>query len=155
MMRASASITTPEQRDVADRTAEPAIAVWHSGVPTTLLPSMTISGGSASNIGTAGVYQLFADTVIQAEDTVILTLGKHTMRAGFQVFRDRLDTFYSGNNGIAGTFTFNGQYSGAPEADFLLGLPSAVGVGTNGGTWDSAPPSSAPSMRTHGMLRPT
>ena len=65
-----------------------------------------------------------------------------------RVFRERLDTFYSGNNGAAGTMTFNGQFTAGPtitqkatsaaglaEADFFLGLPSAVGVGTNGGTW--------------------
>jgi hypothetical protein len=76
------------------------------------------------------------------------TVGQHTIKTGAQLFRERLDTFYSGNNGAAGTFTYNGQYTagpsvsqklsaaaGAPEADFLLGYPDDVGVGVNGGTW--------------------
>lgn len=105
------------------------------GVPSTFLPSQAFTGGVASNFGTADVYQLFGDTVIQYGDTAILTKGKHTMHIGFQGWRQRINTFYSGNNGRAGTFTYDGRYSGIAEADFLMGLPSIVGGGINGGTW--------------------
>ena len=87
------------------------------------------------NIGTADQAQVFADTNIQYEDTAILTLGAHTMHFGFQGFRQRIDTFYAGNNGLAGTFTYNGQYSGRAESDFMLGLPDEIGTGVTGGTW--------------------
>src|SRR5260370_31455962 len=93
------------------------------------------AGNSTTAIGNSDIYQLFADTVIQYEDTLILTKGSHTMPLGFQGFRQRIDTFYCGNNGLAGTFTYNGQYSGRGESDFMLGLPSLIGTGTNGGTW--------------------
>ncbi len=100
-------------------------------------------------IGNSDNVQLFADTVIQYEDTLSITKGKQTMHLGFQGWRQRIDTFYSGNNGEAGTFTFDGQYtagpgsvnvtsgggSGAGEADFLMGLPAQIGGGVNGGTW--------------------
>ncbi|HWF48167.1 MAG TPA: carboxypeptidase regulatory-like domain-containing protein [Bryobacteraceae bacterium] len=106
------------------------------GVPSNILTGISFpANGFISGIGNSDIYQLFADTVIQYEDTVILTKGSHTMHIGFQGFRQRIDTFYSGNNGLAGTFTFNGQYSGRGESDFLLGLPSSIGTGTNGGTW--------------------
>jgi hypothetical protein len=118
------------------------------GIPSSILPAMTFSGGDAAGIGNADVYQLFADTVIQYEDTLHWSHGSHNMHFGFQGWRQRIDTFYSGNNGEAGTFTFDGQYtagpnplavagsgSGFPEADFLLGLPSNIGSGVNGGTW--------------------
>jgi hypothetical protein len=118
------------------------------GVPSSFLPSMSLSGGNVAGFGTSDVYQLFADTVIHFEDTVIWTKGSHTMRFGFQGFRYRVDTFYSGNNGRAGTFLFNGQYTsnapgtkasaangGLAEADFLLGLPNEIQGGVNGGTW--------------------
>jgi hypothetical protein len=118
------------------------------GVVSSILPSMSLSGGYAASIGNSDVYQLFADTVIQYEDTVSITKGTHTFHMGFQGWRQRIDTFYSGNNGEAGTFTFDGRYtagpnplatagsgSGAGEADFMLGLASQIGGGVNGGTW--------------------
>ena len=108
---------------------------------------MNFQGGNAATIGNNDIYQLFADTVIHYEDTLIWTKGTHTMHIGFQGYRYRMDTFYSGNNGEAGTFNYNGQYttastttksgngSGIAEADFLLGLPSEIQGGVNGGTW--------------------
>jgi hypothetical protein len=123
-------------------------------IPSTFLPSMTLNGGNAASIGNSDIFQLFADTVIQYGDTLIVTKGSHTMHLGFQGQRQRVDTFYSGNNGRAGTFTFDGRYTAGPsplatataatpgvpgagiaEADFLLGLPNDIGGGVNGGTW--------------------
>jgi len=123
------------------------------GVPSSNLPAMSFSGGLAAGFGNSDIYQLFADTVIQFEDTMTITHGSHVFHLGVQAWRDRIDTFYSGNNGRAGTFTFDGRYTtpapgdtagtlngqnvatGAGEADFLLGLASQIGGGVNGGTW--------------------
>lgn len=110
------------------------------GVPSSILPAQNIQSfgavnGGATAIGSNAGVQLFADTVIQVSDTAIYTLSNHTIRFGFQWNRYRVNTFYSGNNGTAGQFDYNGQYSGVAAADFLLGLPDHVGVGTNGGTW--------------------
>ncbi len=117
-------------------------------VPSSFLPSMSLSGGNVASFGTSDVYQLFADTVIHYEDTLVWSRGSHNMHFGFQGYRYRVDTFYSGNNGRAGTFLFNGQYTsvapgtksspangGIAEADFLLGLPDEIQGGVNGGTW--------------------
>ena len=121
-------------------------------VPSSFLPAVSLSGGNVSGFGTSDVYQLFADAVIHYEDTMIWTKGNHTMHFGFQGYRYRVDTFYSGNNGRAGQFNFNGQYTsyqpgasggtksagvatGIAEADFLLGLPNEILGGVNGGTW--------------------
>ncbi|MBV9084250.1 MAG: carboxypeptidase regulatory-like domain-containing protein, partial [Acidobacteriaceae bacterium] len=102
------------------------------------------AGASGPAFGSPAVTQIFSDTNIQAEDTLILTKGRHTMRAGFQYFRQRLDIFYSGNEGLGGDFNFNGQYTqnvvggtpvgGLPEADFMLGLPFNLGIGAGAGT---------------------
>ncbi len=113
------------------------------GAPTNFLPGLNFNGGNVSNFGNSDIVQDFASTVIQAEDTAIITKGKHTIHAGFQYFRDRINVFYAGNEGLAGQFTFNGQYTGdtaggskgLPEADFVLGLPEQLGVGAGGGTW--------------------
>ncbi len=115
------------------------------GAPTNFLPGLNFNGGNISNFGNSDILQEFSSTVIQAEDTAIITKGSHTIKAGFQYFRDRINVFYSGNEGLAGQLTFNGQYTGntsngvttngVPEADFALGLPEQVGVGAGGGTW--------------------
>ena len=84
------------------------------GVPVNILPALVFSGGNASTIGSSDGISLFADTVAQISDTAILTRGEHTIKFGFQVFRERLDTFYSGNNGAAGTITFDGQFTAVP-----------------------------------------
>jgi hypothetical protein len=118
------------------------------GVVSAFLPAQNFSGGNAGAIGNSDIYQLFADTVIQYEDTVNITKGAHTFHLGFQGWRQRIDTFYSGNNGRAGTFTYDGRYTAGPnplatagagsgiaEADFMLGMPAEIGGGVNGGTW--------------------
>ncbi len=112
------------------------------GVPNDLVPAMVFASNGFTNVsnantelGSADNFEKFGDTVIQYEDTAIWNRGKHTMHFGFQGWRQRIDTFYAGNNGLSGTFTYNGQYSGRAESDFLLGLASTIGTGTNGGTW--------------------
>src|SRR5580658_3668135 len=122
------------------------------GATSSILPAMDFNGGSAAQIGTADAYELFADAVIQYGDTVTWSKGRQTLKFGFQGWRQRIDTFYSGNNGLSGNMSFGGQYTagpcplvanscsggaalGIPEADFMLGLPDSIGVGTNGGTW--------------------
>jgi hypothetical protein len=112
------------------------------GVPTTVLPGFVFGSGNLSTdqgsgtaFGNAQIAEEFSDTVGQIGDTVIMNHGHHTMRAGFQFQRLRINTFYSGNAGIAGQFNFSGQYSGLAEADFLMGLPTQVQGGIAGGTW--------------------
>ena len=58
------------------------------------------------------MVQSFASTVGQIGDTVIISKGQHTIKAGFEYMRDRINVFYAGNEGLAGQFTFNGQYTG-------------------------------------------
>jgi hypothetical protein len=112
------------------------------------LLSLNFGGGFASGLGTSGVQQLFADTVIQAQDGLIINSGKHIIHTGFQFMRQRINTYYSGNNGAAGLMDFSGRFTagpnplaaagggaGAGEADFFLGLPDHLGRGISTGTW--------------------
>jgi hypothetical protein len=115
------------------------------GAPTNFLPSLSFNGGNVSSFGNSDILQKFSSTVGQIEDTAIISKGSHSIKVGFQYLRQRIDVFYAGNEGLAGQFTFNGQYTGntsggtttngLPEADFLLGLPEQLGVGAGGGTW--------------------
>jgi Carboxypeptidase regulatory-like domain len=99
------------------------------------LLQLNIASGTATGVGGNNVVQLFHDTVFQYEDNLSITHGKHTVKVGFQYFRDRLNTYYSGNNGTLGIFNFTGTYTGSPDADFWLGDASSNGRGIVGGTW--------------------
>src|SRR5262245_17821632 len=104
----------------------------------------------ADNFGNANIgdQQRFANTVIQLEDSLILTNGQHIFHTGFQYKRNRLNIFYAGNNGRTGFMNFSGRFTAGPdalavasgaagrgEADFLLGLPDTLGRGVNTGSW--------------------
>jgi Carboxypeptidase regulatory-like domain len=92
--------------------------------------------GTLTNVGNSVVNQNFNDTVIQFDDGVTITHGKHVFKAGFQMWRYRLDTFYSGNSGEYGSILFGGSFSGDPASDFFTGYPVATGKGVStGGTW--------------------
>ena len=83
--------------------------------------------------------------MIQASDTVILTHNRHVFHAGFEFWRDRVNTFCTGNNGALGSINFSGIFtSSAPAAsgtggyggaDFYLGQPINYGRGVSGGEW--------------------
>jgi hypothetical protein len=92
---------------------------------------------------------LFADTVIQVEDGMVITRGRHILHTGFQYWRQRVNTFLAGDPGVSGAIFFDGRWTagpdplavsgggagGSPDADFFLGLPESLGRGSNGGTW--------------------
>lgn len=109
--------------------------------------------GYASGIGASDIVQLFASTVLQYEDNLIITRGRHTFHTGFQFYRDRINAYYAGNNGLLGFMDFTGKFtqgintatndfqagvgggSGYGGADFYLGLSNDEGRGSNSGTW--------------------
>jgi hypothetical protein len=64
------------------------------------------------------------DSTIESTDTFNYTAGAHSISAGAEFFR--LTTGSQGQNYSRGDFTFTGQISGNPAADFLLGLPLSV-----------------------------
>lgn len=114
-----------------------------SGLPTSYLPAIlfnarhqvTGAGGSSTVFGTKDSLNDYYDTDIQYQDVLSWTHGRHDTRIGFQGWRLRMNGVFPGNSGNAGSFQFNGQYSGSAETDFLLGLPSVVGVGNAGPDW--------------------
>jgi len=107
------------------------------------LLALNFSGGKANSVGNSGVTQLFADTVFQYEDGLVITRGRHVFHTGFQFWRQRINSYYSGNNGQLGFMNFTGRFTGATtggalgfgEADFYLGLPDSEGRGVITGTW--------------------
>lgn len=102
------------------------------GVQESILPSMSFG---YTTIGSTDGVEIFHDTTLEAEDTLTWTHGKHTVHGGFEYYHYIMNDVYAGNQGAAGAFAFNGQYTGDSAnfgnafADFLLGLPSGVQQG--------------------------
>ena len=111
------------------------------GEPTNYLPGFSFSGaplGGTVNgpfaFGTADAPEIFHQTSILLEDTALWTHGAHNVKFGFQFIRYRNDYIPSVvADGGAGQIGFNGTYTGNAETDFLVGLPSYMGIGTGFG----------------------
>ena len=102
-------------------------------------PNSFTGGIGSSNIGT---QTLFANATFHYADNLAIIRGRHSMKTGFNILRQRMNTFYAGNNGRIGFMNFNGQFTaqtsaqtGWSDADFFLGLPSNLGRGLTSGTW--------------------
>lgn len=101
-----------------------------------------MTGIGSANIGTQSD---FANTTFHFADNLTIIRGRHMMKMGGQLLRERIDVFYSGNNGRSGFINFSGQFTAqnalAPsgtqigEADFMLGLTDDYGRGLQSGTW--------------------
>ncbi len=113
-------------------TAGPGLLLLGFGGGTAPAPGV----GTLTNMGSSVVTQNFTNTVIQAEDGLVYTHGKHVIKTGFQLWRYRLNIFYSGNSGQYGSILFGGDFTGDPAGDFFTGYPVATGKGVSaGGTW--------------------
>jgi hypothetical protein len=115
--------------------------------PGLLFLNYDVGSGIPTNVGNSGVEQRFNDAVIQASDAMVLNHNRHVFHFGFEFWRDRINTFYTGNSGALGNITFNGAFTssdptgattpvgGSGAADFYLGLPSQYGRGISSGGW--------------------
>ena len=116
--------------------------------PSEFLPGISRANGSTSPFsdGTTALgndlaqFNTFNDTEIHIGDSILKSQGNHELHFGFQFNRFRDNFLYPGNEGLAGFFAFTGQYTGnngnsagADIADFLLGLPTSVGIGAGTG----------------------
>ena len=112
------------------------------------LLSLGLGNSVVRGVGDSLIRQSFDDHVWQADDSVIYSRGRHSIKFGFQFWREPIKTFYSGNNGelgfmnYSGTFTASAFQNGATNtgdgaADFFLGLPNEYGRGLSSGkTWE-------------------
>jgi hypothetical protein len=115
------------------------------------LLALYIFGGAVGYFGSQNIgdAELFADTVFQYKDDVVITHRRHLFHAGFQFWRQRVNTYEAGSSGRTGFMTFSGRFTagpeqlavsgggtGAGEADLFLGLPDSFGRGINStGRW--------------------
>jgi hypothetical protein len=76
--------------------------------------------------GNNNLLQNFGTGTGQVGDNLVITHGRHSIKTGFQYWRERQNYSYPGNNGVLGTFNVS-QATGAPQADFWLGLVASGG----------------------------
>jgi outer membrane receptor protein involved in Fe transport len=69
-----------------------------------------------------------ANETFQISDTVTMSVGAHTVKAGGDLFKTRLVAYSAVNT--MGVFTFNGQLTGNPAAEFLIGRPATMLIGS-------------------------
>jgi len=113
------------------------------GVQDTILPAITFGSVSPNQgsftVGSADLVEIFHDNTYEAEDNLTWTRGKHSLHFGFEYYKYVMNDLFPGNQGVAGSFSFTGQFTGNGTAgasggnsvaDFLLGLPTDVQEGT-------------------------
>lgn len=97
-------------------------------------------GGTTSNqngypngFGANPTPEVFVDNVFEYADDLTWQRNKHLFKFGVEFTRYQQNSFYPGNDGELGDFTYNGQFSGIsrfyPFADFLLDRVYDVQIG--------------------------
>ena len=88
-----------------------------------------IFGGAVDSFGSQniGAAELFADTVFQYKDDVVITHRRHLFHAGFQYWRQRINTYEAGTNGRTGFMTFSGRFTAGPEQLAVSGGGTGAG----------------------------
>jgi hypothetical protein len=81
-----------------------------------------------SGYSTGSVPEIIPQNTYQANDTVSLVHGAHSIKFGVSVELNQFG-FYQLSNG-SGSLSFAGYYSGLPFGDYLLGLPSSSSKAT-------------------------
>lgn len=96
----------------------------------------TSSGnGQPDGFGANPTPEVFVDNVFEYADNLTWQRGRHLLKFGAQFTRYQQNSFYPGNDGELGDFTYTGQYSvlpgntGYPFADFLLDRVYDVQIG--------------------------
>ena len=90
------------------------------------LPGFSITGCCGVGQGYTQTQETL-DQMFEVNDNVSYTRGKHTLKMGVDVRRDRL--FIVNDFPSSAQFDFNGQYTGNGFADFMLGLAYTASEG--------------------------
>jgi hypothetical protein len=92
--------------------------------------------GNPDGVGTNPQPEVFVDNVFEYADNLTWQRGRHLLKFGAEFTRYEQNSFYPGNDGELGDFTYNGQYSALPSsstfypfADFILDRANDAQVG--------------------------
>jgi hypothetical protein len=114
------------------------IAGANAQAPGLLQVTIPTGLGGNANLGLINLFQIFRDTEIQAEDNLVYTKGRHTIKTGFQFIRERNNYVYPGNEGALGNINIaSSTNSSAPSADQVGVADFWAGITAGGGFRDS------------------
>jgi hypothetical protein len=71
---------------------------------------------AVTNVGTNPTPEIFIDNVFQYSDNLTWQKGKHLLKFGAELTRYQQNSFYPGNDGELGTFTYTGQFTSGYSA---------------------------------------
>ncbi|MFT4111808.1 carboxypeptidase regulatory-like domain-containing protein [Silvibacterium sp.] len=96
--------------------------------------STSSATGMPSDFGTNPTPEVFVDNVFEYADDLTWQYQKHLFKFGASFIRYQQNSFYPGNDGELGSFSYDGQYStygtaAYPFADFLLDRVNSASVG--------------------------
>ena len=92
-------------------------------------------GNNVSTIGTSGGASNTNNGVFQIQERLTWLKGRHTLKFGGNWNRYIMERYYAGNNGQLGLFEYQGQFTGAAFADFLLDQLGRKGRGSLSEAW--------------------
>jgi hypothetical protein len=104
--------------------------------------STSSATGYPSGFGTNPSPEIFIDNIFGYSDNLTWQKGKHLLKFGGEFLRYQQNSFYPGNDGELGAFSYNGVYvenpfqtnsTPYPFADFLLDRSNDVQIGAVGG----------------------
>lgn len=95
--------------------------------------SLLVLGNGLANVGNRVTSEDSVSNTFVYSDNLSISRGRHFFKMGGQLQHYQQNRFYAGNNGLVGGFTYDGKYSGAAVADFLLDLLSNKSIGNSGG----------------------
>jgi hypothetical protein len=103
-------------------------------------PSPSKGSGYVDGFGANPTPEVFIDNVFEYADNLTWQRGRHLFKFGAEFTRYQQNSFYPGNDGELGDFTYTGQYSALPSssafypfADFMLDRVYDVQIGSNSG----------------------
>lgn len=97
------------------------------------LSSITL--GNGLSIGVAAVNEDNVTNTFHYGDTLSISHGRHFFKTGGQLQRYQQNRYYPGNNGLLGSYTYSGAFTGVGFADFLLDQLASKAIGSASGTW--------------------
>jgi hypothetical protein len=99
-------------------------------------PNPSKGNGYVDGFGANPTPEVFIDNVYEYADNLTWQRGRHLFKFGAEISRYQQNSFYPGNDGELGDFTYSGQFTSAPNAtayypfaDFLTNRVYDVQVG--------------------------